>query len=75
MAGARGVVPAEGVEATDLGRFVETGRLTLRYQGEVVGDLSMQFLHDGRPTVVREASWSPVEERGLEPTAANSRPT
>jgi phosphoribosylformylglycinamidine synthase II len=57
----------EGVEATDLGRFVETGRLTLRYQGEVVGDLSMRFLHDGRPTVVREASWSSPEERALEP--------
>ena len=39
--------PSEGVEATDLGRFVDTGRLTLRYQGEVVGDLAMDFLHDG----------------------------
>ncbi len=66
----------EGVEATDLGRFVETGRLTLRYQGEVVGDLSMQFLHDGRPTVVREATWSPVEERASsQPARMNSRPT
>ena len=26
-----------------------TGRLTLKYRGEVVGDLSMHFLHDGRP--------------------------
>ncbi len=61
----------EGVEATDLGRFVETGHLTLRYQGEVVGDLSMQFLHDGRPTVVREASWTPPEDRALEPPSAH----
>ena len=61
----------EGVEATDLGRFVETGRLTLRYQGEVVGDLSMQFLHDGRPTVVREATWSPPEDLELEPPGHN----
>ena len=53
----------EGVEATDLGRFVDTGRLTLRYQGEVVADLSMHFLHDGRPTVVREATWTPPEDR------------
>ena len=57
----------EGVEATDLGRFVDSGRLTLRYHGEVVGDLSMQFLHDGRPTVVREATWSPAAESLLEP--------
>ncbi len=44
----------EGVEATDLGCFVDTGRLTLRYGGQLVGDLSMAFLHDGRPTVVRD---------------------
>jgi phosphoribosylformylglycinamidine synthase len=57
----------EGVEATDLGRFVDTGRLVLRYQGEVVGDLSMEFLHDGRPTVVREATWLPAPEPPVAP--------
>ncbi len=56
----------EGVEATDLGRFVDSGRLTLRYQGAIVGDLSMQFLHDGRPTVVRNATWSPGPDLPLE---------
>lgn len=45
----------EGVEATQIGRFVPTERLTLLYQGNVVGDLSMEFLHDGRPPVVRDA--------------------
>ncbi len=48
---------SEGVEATDLGQFVDSGRLTLRYHGEVVGDLAMDFLHDGRPDVVRTATW------------------
>ena len=52
---------SEGVEATDLGQFVDTGRLTLRYHGEVVGDLSMHFLHDGRPAVIRKATFTPVE--------------
>ncbi len=51
----------EGVEATDLGEFVPTGRLTLRYQGEVVADLSMDFLHEGRPQVVRSATFTPPE--------------
>jgi phosphoribosylformylglycinamidine synthase len=55
----------ENVEATDLGRFTDTGRLVLRYQGELVADLSMDFLHEGRPTVVREASWSPPPGRPL----------
>lgn len=45
----------EGVEVTQIGRFVPTERLTLTYQGDVVGDLSMHFLHDGRPPVVRDA--------------------
>jgi phosphoribosylformylglycinamidine synthase II len=57
----------EGVEATDLGRFVDSGRLVLRYQGELVGDLSMDFLHEGRPTVVREASWSAPPDRPIVP--------
>ena len=29
---------SEHVEATAIGRFVATGRLTLRFQGEIVGD-------------------------------------
>jgi phosphoribosylformylglycinamidine synthase II len=53
----------EGVEATDLGEFVDSGRLTLRYHGQVVADLSMNFLHEGRPAVVREATWTALEDR------------
>ncbi len=49
----------EDVEATDLGEFTDTGRLVLRYHGHVVGDLAMDFLHHGRPVVVRQASWAP----------------
>ncbi len=55
----------EQVEATDLGRFVDTGRLTLRYHGQTVADLSMEFLHDGRPAVVRAASYTPPAERPI----------
>ncbi|MGC1272886.1 MAG: phosphoribosylformylglycinamidine synthase subunit PurL [Planctomycetaceae bacterium] len=51
---------AEGVEASILGRFTGTGRLVLKYEGHVVGDLSMEFLHGGRPPVVREATYAPV---------------
>jgi phosphoribosylformylglycinamidine synthase len=50
---------SEGVEATVIGTFVPTGRLQLKYQGNLVADLTMQFLHDGRPPVVREAVYSP----------------
>ncbi|MBX6314791.1 MAG: phosphoribosylformylglycinamidine synthase, partial [Isosphaeraceae bacterium] len=53
----------EGVEATDLGQFIDSGRLTLRYKGRVVCDLSMEFLHEGRPKVVRQARFTPPPER------------
>ena len=53
---------SEQVEATALGRFVPTGRLTLRYHGEIVGDLSMEFLHEGRPDVVRSATFTTPPE-------------
>ena len=45
----------EGVEATVIGEFTETKRLVLKYEGTQVADLSMDFLHDGRPPVLREA--------------------
>lgn len=53
----------ESVEATVLGRFEPTGRLQLKYHDRVVADISMQFLHDGRPPVVRDATYqaSPVQ--------------
>jgi phosphoribosylformylglycinamidine synthase len=59
----RDLCAREAVEATDLGRFIPTGRLTLRYHGETVADLAMEFLHYGRPAVVRSATYTPPPER------------
>ncbi|MGE3315335.1 MAG: phosphoribosylformylglycinamidine synthase subunit PurL, partial [Planctomycetaceae bacterium] len=66
---------SEGVEATVIGEFTKTNRLVLKYQDTVVGDLSMEFLHDGRPPVVRDATYKPpVESETLTPEApAKSR--
>jgi phosphoribosylformylglycinamidine synthase subunit PurSL len=58
---------SESVEATVIGRFVPTGRLVLKYHDHQVADLTMQFLHDGRPPVVREAVY--VGARGEGPGA------
>ena len=58
---------AEGVEATAFGQFGNDGRLKLTYHGEVVGDVAMSFLHDGRPPVVRDATYLPPPEKGLTP--------
>jgi phosphoribosylformylglycinamidine synthase II len=65
---------SEGVEATILGQFVPTGRLVLKYHGEIVGDLAMSFLHEGRPPVVREAIYEPRPERPLAASTAAASP-
>jgi phosphoribosylformylglycinamidine synthase II len=57
---------AEGVEATVIGKFAPTGRLVLKYGENVVGDLAMNLLHNGRPPVIRSASYMPKAEKPLE---------
>ncbi|MCG8652322.1 MAG: AIR synthase-related protein, partial [Pirellulales bacterium] len=56
----RQLCESEGVEAAVIGRFAPTGRLQLTYHGNVVGDLAMKFLHDGRPPVIRDAVYHPA---------------
>lgn len=58
---------SEGVEAAVLGEFKPTGRLVLKYHGQQVADLSMNFLHDGRPPIVREAVYRPQVEQPQPP--------
>jgi phosphoribosylformylglycinamidine synthase len=53
----RGLLASEDVEATVIGRFEATGRLRLLYRGNSVADLDMNFLHHGRPPIVRTATW------------------
>jgi len=62
---------AENVEATVLGTFAPTGRLHLKYEGRTVADLSLEFLHNGRPPVVREASYAPPPVRPLDAPPAD----
>lgn len=50
---------SEDVEAAIIGKFVPTNRLKLKYHEHVVGDVSMEFLHDGRPPVIRDAIYEP----------------
>jgi len=50
---------SEDVEATVIGEFTDTHRLELYYDGNLVGDLDMEFLHEGLPQLEREASWQP----------------
>jgi phosphoribosylformylglycinamidine synthase len=52
---------SEDVESTVIGTFEATGRLRLYYQDSPVADLDMDFLHRGRPDVIRQAACQPAE--------------
>jgi phosphoribosylformylglycinamidine synthase len=48
----------EDVEAVVIGCFTSNKRLRLRYNGNMVCDLDMGFLHDGIPRFERKAVWT-----------------
>lgn len=53
----------ENCEATVIGEFTSTGRLCVKYYGETVCDLDLDFLFEGIPRVRRKAIWTqPLEE-------------
>ncbi|MDZ7369828.1 MAG: phosphoribosylformylglycinamidine synthase subunit PurL [candidate division KSB1 bacterium] len=52
---------SEDVEATVIGRTTGDKKIRLRYQGQVVGELDMEFLHEGLPRIVRKAVWQPPQ--------------
>ena len=52
---------AEDVESTVVGRFTSDKKLTLRYNGQQVGQLDMEFLHHGVPRYSRKAVWQKPE--------------
>ena len=54
---------SEGVEATVIGKFTDTRQLVLKFHDHEVGRIDMQFLHDGRPPVIRDAVYaSPLQQ-------------
>jgi len=60
------IFASENVEATVIGRFTDDKKLRLRYDGRQVGELDMDFLHDGVPKYKRQAVWK--RPRLSEPT-------
>jgi len=51
------IFDSENVESTVVGRFTDDKKLKLRYDGQQVGELDMEFLHEGVPKYSREAIW------------------
>ncbi|MDD5191350.1 MAG: phosphoribosylformylglycinamidine synthase subunit PurS, partial [Dehalococcoidales bacterium] len=52
---------SEDVEAAVIGEFTNDHRLSLFYQGNLVSNLSMEFLHKGLPQWQLTAEWAPVK--------------
>ncbi|MFI4910767.1 MAG: phosphoribosylformylglycinamidine synthase subunit PurL [Sedimentisphaeraceae bacterium JB056] len=52
------IFDSENVQATVIGKFTGDKKLTLKYSGQQVGQLDMDFLHDGLPKYSRKASWT-----------------
>jgi len=62
----RELCESEGVEVAAIGEFIPSGRLHLTYQGKTAGDVSMAFLHEGRPPIIRDAVYAPPALKPLE---------
>jgi phosphoribosylformylglycinamidine (FGAM) synthase-like enzyme/phosphoribosylformylglycinamidine (FGAM) synthase PurS component len=52
----------EEVEISVIGTFSDDHRLVVTYQGRVVADMDMEFLHHGRPDRVLKAVWVSANE-------------
>ncbi len=59
------ICESEMVEATVLGNFTDSHRLQVFYEGEIVGDLDMDFLHKGLPQHIKEAVWQPPQHKEM----------
>ncbi len=57
----KSICEAEDVEATAIGAFRDDGQLVIKYDGQVVGELDADFLHNGIPRTQRVAIWTRPE--------------
>ena len=53
----RRICDGYSVEMTVIGTFADDGRLHLRYEDQVVADMSMEFLHKGIPRRLLKGHW------------------
>ena len=52
------IFDSENVESTVIGKFTNDKKLILRYNGQQVAEMDMDFLHDGVPEYSRKAVWN-----------------
>jgi phosphoribosylformylglycinamidine synthase len=54
---------SEDVEAVVIGRTTGNGHLRLFYAKELIGDLDMEFLHEGTPPRTYKVAWKPSSSK------------
>ncbi|MBU4298731.1 phosphoribosylformylglycinamidine synthase, partial [Patescibacteria group bacterium] len=55
----------QGVEATVIGKFTNSGKFYSTYEGKTVAYLALDFVHEGVPQMELEGEWLTPEQRGL----------
>jgi phosphoribosylformylglycinamidine synthase len=53
------------VESTVIGRYTDTGKLHITYEGKTCAYVDLDLLESGFPQWEFEAEWAPAEQRGL----------
>ena len=60
-----------GVDATDIGDFNNSGKLTIFYDGKLAAELELKFMHDSLPQMELTAEWTGSKHRSAwSPTTA-----
>jgi phosphoribosylformylglycinamidine synthase len=53
----------ENTDATVIGEFTRDKKLTLMFGGKIIGELDMEFLHEGIPKVERKSEFAAAEKK------------
>lgn len=56
---------AMDVEATDLGRFTDSGFFEVTHRGRLIARIDMEFLHNGAPQMELQAEWREPDFRDI----------
>ena len=67
----KNLMDSRGVEATIIGKFTDSGKCLVSYNGKLIMDIEMNFLHDGLPKRYLSTTYNPI--RYKEPTISEEK--
>ncbi|MCR4276765.1 MAG: AIR synthase-related protein [Candidatus Roizmanbacteria bacterium] len=57
----KSLMDSREVEATIIGKFTDSGKCLVSYNGKIIMDIDMDFLHDGLPTKFLTTTYNPIK--------------